>query len=200
MLRRRPLRTRRAPFRRTGLKQAAWARRRSAVPDRCRCGREPTPAVGVYQVERGGFVRRGGLPVGGDRLSAGRLADGGEPLFPLVGCLWLTIGVQQQAPAERTAAALRGSPSRGIIRGSLAFAHPTGRPAAARCQAGAPAPAYRSSPCLWLPDGTRALGLLPRASHPTVTRDARRGGDRPPRTGPGTTPSTSADPPTASPT
>ena len=39
------------------------------------------------------------------------------------------------------------------------------------------------------------LRLLPRASHPAVTRDARRGGDRPSRTGPGTTPSTSAEPP-----
>src|SRR5947207_64672 len=39
------------------------------------------------------------------------------------------------------------------------------------------------------------LGLFPDASHPTVTRDARRGGDRPSRTGPGTTPSTSAEPP-----
>jgi hypothetical protein len=32
------------------------------------------------------------------------------------------------------------------------------------------------------------LRLLPRASHPAVTRDARRGRDRPSRTGPGTTP------------
>ena len=38
------------------------------------------------------------------------------------------------------------------------------------------------------------LQLPPRASHPTVTRDARRGEDRPSRTGPGTTPSTSAEP------
>jgi hypothetical protein len=37
----------------------------------------------------------------------------------------------------------------------------------------------RSSPCLWPPGGTGALGLLPRASHPAVTRDARRGGDEP---------------------
>ena len=39
------------------------------------------------------------------------------------------------------------------------------------------------------------LRLRPRASHPAVTRDARRGGDRPSRTGPSTTPSTSAEPP-----
>src|SRR6266487_6320789 len=46
----------------------------------------------------------------------------------------------------------------------------------------------------------RPLGLPLEASHPAVTRDARRGGDRPSRTGPGTTPSTSAEPPTVSPT
>lgn len=45
-----------------------------------------------------------------------------------------------------------------------------------------------------------SLGLFPDASHPAVTRDARRGGDRPPRTGPSTTPSTSAEPPTVPPT
>ena len=44
------------------------------------------------------------------------------------------------------------------------------------------------------------LRLLPRASHPAVTRDARRGGDRPSRTGPSTTPSTSVEPPTVPPT
>jgi len=50
----------------------------------------------------------------------------------------------------------------------------------------------RPSPCLWRPGGTGALGLFPWAPHPAVTRDARQGGDRPSRTGPGTTPSTSA--------
>jgi hypothetical protein len=37
----------------------------------------------------------------------------------------------------------------------------------------------RSSPCLWPPDGAEALGLLPGASHPAVTSDARPGGDGP---------------------
>jgi hypothetical protein len=40
----------------------------------------------------------------------------------------------------------------------------------------------RSFPHPWPPDGTRTLRLEPRASHPTVTRDARRGGNRPPST------------------
>ena len=43
----------------------------------------------------------------------------------------------------------------------------------------------RPSPRLWPPDGTRTLRLLPRASHPAVTRDARQGGDGPSSTGPG---------------
>src|SRR6266516_7411632 len=48
--------------------------------------------------------------------------------------------------------------------------------------------------------GQGPLRLLPRAPHPAVTRDARRGGDGPTRTGPGTTPPASAGPPTAPPT
>ena len=36
----------------------------------------------------------------------------------------------------------------------------------------------RSSPCLWLPDGTGTLGRLLRASHPAVTSNACRSGDR----------------------
>ena len=36
----------------------------------------------------------------------------------------------------------------------------------------------RSSPRLTLPDGTGASWALPRASHPALTGDARRGGDR----------------------
>ena len=36
----------------------------------------------------------------------------------------------------------------------------------------------RSSPCLWLPDGSGALGRFLRASHPAVTSDACRSGDR----------------------
>lgn len=52
----------------------------------------------------------------------------------------------------------------------------------------------RFSPCLWPADGTPALGLLPRASHPAVTSDARQGGGRP-WTLARTIPSTSAEPP-----
>ena len=55
-----------------------------------------------------------------------------------------------------------------------------------------PASPHRSSPRLCPPGGTADLGLLPRASHPAVTHDARRGGDGPSRTGPSTTPSASS--------
>ena len=48
--------------------------------------------------------------------------------------------------------------------------------------------------------GQGPLRLLPRAPHPAVTRDARRGGDGPTRTGPGTALPASAGPPTAPPT
>ena len=42
----------------------------------------------------------------------------------------------------------------------------------------------RSSPRVWPPDGAGTLGLLPQASDPAVTSDARRGGDRPSSTDP----------------
>jgi hypothetical protein len=48
------------------------------------------------------------------------------------------------------------------------------------------------------PGWNRSPWAFPRASHPTVTHDARRGGDGPLRTGPGATPSTSIDPPSTS--
>ncbi len=50
-------------------------------------------------------------------------------------------------------------------------------------------------PRLWPPDGTGALGLRPRASHPAVTGDARQGRGQAIEHKPRTTPSTSADPP-----
>ena len=65
-------------------------------------------------------------------------------------------------------------------------------PITPRRQAAAPGPgstaSRRSSPRPPPPDGTAAASASPRASHPAVTHDARRGGDRPSRTGPGTTP------------
>ena len=62
-------------------------------------------AVGVYETGRDAFVRCA-RPPDGDRVVADRLAGGGEPLFPLARVLWFTVGVQQQALAERAAAAL----------------------------------------------------------------------------------------------
>ena len=82
----------------------------------------------------------------------------------------------------------RSQPSRGVIRGSLTFAHhpQDGRPLS---RAGKP---HDLPAGLLLAHRHRMeqqrLRLRPQASHPAVTHDARRGGDGPSRTGPGTTP------------
>ena len=64
--------------------------------------------------------------------------------------------------------------------------HPTGRvlshEASSRVHCRSP---VRPSPCLSPPGGTGALGLLPGASHPAVTSDARPGGDGSSDTDPG---------------
>ena len=62
-------------------------------------------AVGVYETGCGAFVRCA-CPPDGDRVVADRRASGREPLFPLARVLRFTVGVQQQASAERAAAAL----------------------------------------------------------------------------------------------
>jgi len=46
------------------------------------------------------------LNTAGDRLVAGRCADGRDPLFPFVGVLWFSVSVQEQLPAERAASML----------------------------------------------------------------------------------------------
>jgi hypothetical protein len=64
--------------------------------------------------------------------------------------------------------------------------HPTGRvlshETSSRVHCRSP---VRPSPCLSPPGGTGALGLLPGASHPAVTSDARPGGDGSSDTDPG---------------
>ena len=67
---------------------------------------EAASAVGVDEAEHGGSVVVPGSRVEGDRLVAGRLADGFNPLFPFVWVLWLLAGVEQQVPAERAAPSL----------------------------------------------------------------------------------------------
>ncbi len=62
--------------------------------------------MGVYETERGGFVRRAEFPGDGDYLSANRHTDYLEPQFPLARGLRFIVGVQQQTPAERTTTAL----------------------------------------------------------------------------------------------
>ena len=55
----------------------------------------------------------------------------------------------------------------------------------------------RSSPRLWPPDGSGASWAFPRASHPAITRSARRGGDGSIEHGPETSSTASAEPPTS---
>src|SRR5205823_7607111 len=55
---------------------------------------EATLASGVDQTECGDVVRRTGPCLGGDRVLADRQAGYGGPLFPVVGGLWFSVGVQ----------------------------------------------------------------------------------------------------------
>jgi len=94
--RRGPLRTVRARFPGTRLKQAPrLACRLSSWPLRCMAAGLPTRAVGVHEAECGGFVRVARCGLRGDRLPAARLAGRNEPLLPFVGADRFTVGVQQ---------------------------------------------------------------------------------------------------------
>jgi hypothetical protein len=106
-------------------------------------------------------------------------------------------GQSLQPPLEHPTCG--GNPSPDVIRGSLAFAHHPRRLDAARRPGSYRLPAGLLLAYV-LPDGTGPLRLLPRAPHPAVTRGARQGGNGPSRTGPATTPTASAGPPTAPPT
>ena len=109
-------------------------------------------------------------PTGFPRSTRARHDRGGRPLYPGDG------GV---LPADRLVS------SRRLPLPSGQSLHPAGHiPSAGLERDEASSGVHsrspvRSSPRLWPPDGTGALGLLPRASHPAVTRDARQGGDRP---------------------
>src|SRR5664280_2050494 len=80
----------------------------SAMPDNGTGRRPPNSAAlagGVHETDPGIFGR---VRVHGDGqiVSGDRLADRGEPFFPLPWAVWLPIGVQKSVPAQRTAAAL----------------------------------------------------------------------------------------------
>src|SRR5436305_9100908 len=99
------LRTRRAPFGRTGLKQALKASRSGMQKCWFTAGAvwEAASAVRVDETDCGGLVRCPGSRVEDDRLVAGRLAGGCNPQLPLVGMLRFPIGVEQQVAAARAA-------------------------------------------------------------------------------------------------
>src|SRR6266487_4923549 len=88
---------------------------------------EPVRAIAVYESERDGCTRGAGTRVSGDRLSADRFAGDLDPLFPFIGGLWFLVGVQQQSPAERTAALLRLKDAQpGLVQRGFAAASPFG--------------------------------------------------------------------------
>jgi hypothetical protein len=67
---------------------------------------EAASAVGVNEAGHGGSALGSGPRVKGDRLVAGRRADGFDPLFPFVRVLWFAVSVQEQVPAKRAASPL----------------------------------------------------------------------------------------------
>ena len=93
---------------------------------------------------------------GGDRLPGGVVSAATQPGTHLGSFDEREWGV---SVIVVTATISGGKASRGITEGSL---HSP----------------FRPSPCLWPPDGTRALGLFPRASNPAIAGNACRGGDR----------------------
>ena len=104
----RPLRTRRAPFRRTGLKQALKAFRSGCRKCWFTVGAvwAAASAVSVDETECDAFVRCPGPRVEGDRVVTDRLTGRCDPQFPVVGVLRLGLGVEQQLAAERAASVL----------------------------------------------------------------------------------------------
>src|SRR5690242_6300862 len=73
----------------------------------CVAVENPARAVRVHEAECIGFIRRALPRVGDDRMFADRLASDLDSRFPFLWGLWLVVSVQQQAPAEWTAPALR---------------------------------------------------------------------------------------------
>src|SRR6266496_4758015 len=67
---------------------------------------EAASAVGVDEAGHGGSALDPGPRVEGDRLVAGRRADGFDPLLPFVRVLGFSVGVQEQLPAKRAASML----------------------------------------------------------------------------------------------
>ena len=72
--------------------------------------------MAVDKAEHCGSTLRSGPRVEGDRLEAGRRADGRDPLLPFIGMLWLSISVQEQVAAEVAAAFLLVCSRRRVAR------------------------------------------------------------------------------------
>lgn len=116
------------------LKQALLARWRAGLLGPWRRWPKPACAVGVYEADCCGFVRRAPSRVRGDCLFADCLAGGLDPRFPFLRGLWFVVGVQQQFPAERTPAVLRLEQAQpGSIQRGCATATPLG-PVLGQCR------------------------------------------------------------------
>ena len=111
---------------------------------------------------------QGRTPTGLSRFARMRCGRGGCPLYP-GDCGALTAGRSSPAATCRFPAASPWTPVRRPITGA------SSNEASPRVHGRSP---VRPSPRLWPPDGTAALGLLPRAPHAAVAGDACRGGDR----------------------
>jgi hypothetical protein len=107
-------------------------------------------------------------PTGFPRSARVRRDRGGCPLDPGAAVPARPVPSHRPAPAASQRPALHPCPQ--PIAGGQR------NEASSRVHSRSP---VRSSPCLWPPDGTRALGLLPGAPHPAVASDARPGGDGP---------------------
>src|SRR5690242_8541066 len=93
----------------------------------CVAVENPARAVRVHEAECIGFIRRALPRVGDDRMFADRLASDLDPRFPFFWGLWLVVSVQQQAPAEWTAPALRLKKTQpGLVQRGFAAATPLG--------------------------------------------------------------------------
>jgi hypothetical protein len=112
----------------------------------------------------------GRIPSGFPRSAQLSCDRGGCPLYPGDGGVLPAGGsLSGRHPPLRCGQSLHPA-------GAFRLAGPKRDEASSRVHSRSP---VRSSPCLWPPDGTGALGRLLRAPHPAVTSSARQSGDRP---------------------
>ena len=95
LLRRGPLRTRRAAFTAPGSSKPTGSRTSRSTGHTDYSGEAPLSTVCVHEVKCDGISWHTKSPLGGDRFLADRFAGHREPLLPLGETAWLMIGKQQ---------------------------------------------------------------------------------------------------------